>query len=58
MDIKKRERIDARMKARREAERANPLYSIDRSKPGWSEGLTWQELLDARTYPNLNYRNL
>ena len=44
----RRERIEAAMKARREAEKAN---HIDQSKPGWSEGMTWDELLDARQYP-------
>lgn len=27
---------------------AAPGYGIDKSKPGWSEGMTWDELLDAR----------
>ena len=52
----RRERIEAQMKARREAERANPL--VDQSKPGWSKGMTWQELLDARAYPHLNHKTL
>ena len=26
----------------------NPYYTTNQGKAGWSEGLTWQELLDAR----------
>ena len=44
----RRKRIDAEMKKRREAEKAN---NIDQSKPGWSKDMTWQELLDARQAP-------
>jgi 5-methylcytosine-specific restriction endonuclease McrA len=35
----------ARNQARRDA---NPVNSIDMSVPGWSIGMSWQELLDAR----------
>ena len=48
-------RIERQMKARREKER---LVAVDQGKPGWSEGMTWQELLNARAYPNINVRNL
>ncbi len=26
----------------------NPVDMIDQNKPGWSKGMTWQQLLDAR----------
>lgn len=42
----------------RAQERASPHYGIDQSKPGWSEGMSWQELMDARQYPSINVANL
>ena len=39
------ERINNEMKARRELEQVN---YIDMTKPGWSRGMTWDELLNAR----------
>ena len=39
------QRINAEMKARRAVEQAN---YIDQSYSGWSKGMAWQELLDAR----------
>lgn len=39
------ERINKEMKARRELERIN---YIDTTKPGWSRGMTWDELLGAK----------
>jgi len=38
--------------------RAGSYYGIDQSKPGWSEDLSWQELMDARRGSNLNVTNL
>ena len=52
----RRLRIEAQMRQRRIDEEA--FYSIDQSKPGWSEGMTWQELLDSRTSGRLNVGNL
>ena len=45
--------------ARRKAREANyPYLLLDQSKPGWSKGLSWQELMDARQYPSINVSNL
>ncbi len=54
----RRLRIDRQMTERREREANNVLYQIDQSKPGWSDNLTWQQILDARGRPKLNYKNL
>jgi len=45
----------ARNKAKRES---SPYYRIDQSKPGWSKGMSWDELLSARDYPSINTSNL
>ena len=53
--MSRQELIRERLRLRREIEKSK---FIDQSKSGWSNGMTWQEILDARGYRNLHVSKL